>query len=77
MILVEPSMVAAELDPYEEGGIEALTSAIRVRRDTWASRQAVHEWMQARYPWNIWDPRTLRAHIVSPSVGINFTEFQG
>ncbi|KAJ6498272.1 Alpha/beta hydrolase fold-1 [Mycena vulgaris] len=62
MILVEPSMVAAELDPYKEGGIEALTAAIRVRRDTWTSREAAHQWMQSRYPWNIWDPRVLRAH---------------
>ncbi|KAJ6526661.1 hypothetical protein B0H19DRAFT_900282, partial [Mycena capillaripes] len=63
MLLVEPSMVAAELDPYKEGGIAALTAAIRVRRDTWTSRQAVHEWMASRFPWNIWDPRVLRAHI--------------
>ncbi|KAJ7784935.1 alpha/beta-hydrolase [Mycena maculata] len=63
MILVEPSMVAAELDPYTEGGIGPLTSAIRVRRDTWASREAAHKWMGSRFPWNIWDPRVLRAHI--------------
>ncbi|KAJ7212532.1 Alpha/Beta hydrolase protein [Mycena pura] len=62
MILVEPSMVAAELDPYKEGGIEVLTSAIRVRRDTWTSREAAHEWMHSRYPWNIWDPRVLRVY---------------
>ncbi|KAJ7631863.1 hypothetical protein DFH06DRAFT_1055948 [Mycena polygramma] len=63
MILVEPSMVAAELDPYTEGGIAPLTAAIRVRRDVWASREAAHEWMQKRFPWNVWDPRVLRVHI--------------
>ncbi|KAJ7463512.1 hypothetical protein B0H11DRAFT_2053173 [Mycena galericulata] len=63
MILVEPSMVAAELDPYTEGGIGPLTAAIRVRRDTWASREAAHGWMKARFPWNVWDPRVLRVHI--------------
>ncbi|KAJ7628804.1 alpha/beta-hydrolase [Roridomyces roridus] len=63
MILVEPSIVAAELDPYTEGGIGPLTSAIRIRRDTWDSREAAHKWMQTRFPWNMWDPRVLRAHI--------------
>ncbi|KAJ6474777.1 hypothetical protein C8R45DRAFT_907264 [Mycena sanguinolenta] len=63
MILVEPSMVAAELDPYEEGGIMPLTAAIRLRKDTWPSRGAAHQWMLSRFPWSIWDPRVLRAHI--------------
>ncbi|KAJ7147986.1 Alpha/beta hydrolase fold-1 [Mycena filopes] len=63
MILIEPAMVAAELDPYKEGGIAMLTSAIRVRRDTWESRDDAFQWMNARFPWNIWDPRVLRAHI--------------
>ncbi|KAJ7726404.1 hypothetical protein B0H16DRAFT_1592842, partial [Mycena metata] len=63
MILIEPAIVAAELDPYKEGGIAMLTSAIRVRRDTWASREDAHGWMNARFPWNMWDPRVLRVHI--------------
>ncbi|KAK6981123.1 CN hydrolase domain-containing protein [Favolaschia claudopus] len=63
MILVEPAMVAAELDPYTEGGIMPLTAAIRVRRDTWVSREAAHEWMASRFPWNIWDPRVLQVHV--------------
>ncbi|KAF8211712.1 Alpha/Beta hydrolase protein [Mycena galopus ATCC 62051] len=63
MILVEPSMVAAELDPYKEGAIMPLTAAIRVRKDTWPSREVAHKWMESRFPWNVWDPRVLRAHI--------------
>ncbi|CAK5275903.1 unnamed protein product, partial [Mycena citricolor] len=63
MILVEPTIVGAELDPYREGGIEMLTGAIRARRDKWPSAEALHEWMGARFPWSDWDPRVLKAHV--------------
>ncbi|KAJ6537815.1 Alpha/beta hydrolase fold-1 [Mycena capillaripes] len=56
LILVEPSMVAPDLfHRYIERNIPGLSAAIHLRRDTWASREAAHQWFKT--PWSIWDPR--------------------
>ncbi|KAJ7624819.1 Alpha/beta hydrolase fold-1 [Roridomyces roridus] len=41
-------------------GLEAVVKATRNRRETWSSRDEALEWMKARIPWKLWDPRVLR-----------------
>ncbi|KAJ7253912.1 Alpha/beta hydrolase family-domain-containing protein [Mycena rebaudengoi] len=54
-VLIEPTIVSA--DDFT-GHIEKTT-----RRDEWPSREVAHQWMKARYPWKVWDPRMLKALI--------------
>ncbi|KAK7038430.1 CN hydrolase domain-containing protein [Favolaschia claudopus] len=63
IIVIAPAMLAPEtyyryIEPIALG----LSAAVHERRDKWSSREAAHSWMKARFPWNLWDPRVLRAH---------------
>ncbi|KAJ7114844.1 Alpha/beta hydrolase family-domain-containing protein [Mycena epipterygia] len=47
-----------------EKTVMGFSAATKTRRDKWPSREVAYQWMKARYPWRVWDPRMLQALIV-------------
>ncbi|KAJ7473141.1 Alpha/beta hydrolase fold-1 [Mycena galericulata] len=65
LVLIEPSMVTPDVfHRHIEKTISGLSATIKTRRDKWPSREAAHQWLRARYPWNIWDSRVFQSFIV-------------
>jgi hypothetical protein len=65
LVLIEPTIVSREdFKGRIEKMVMGFSAATKTRRDKWPSREVAHQWMKARYPWRVWDPRMLQALIV-------------
>ncbi|KAJ6609419.1 Alpha/beta hydrolase family-domain-containing protein [Mycena sp. CBHHK59/15] len=63
-VLIEPTIVSPEdFTGRIEKTVMSFSAATKTRRDKWPSREVAHQWMTARYPWRVWDPRMLQALI--------------
>ena len=52
--------------------MERATQLVKIRKDTWASREAAHEWLARHPPFSQWDPRSLRVYTVRPEAAVPY-----
>jgi hypothetical protein len=68
LILIEPTLITRELfNSHFEDRMAQMDFAMSVtssRRDQWKSKTEALQYFQKRFPWNMWDPESLRLYVV-------------
>lgn len=45
--------------------MEFVCGAVSIRRDSWPGREEAFQWLSKRFPWKMWDSRTVGLFVVS------------
>jgi hypothetical protein len=71
LVLIEPTLVSREVfsSHFEDrmAQMDFAVSATSSRKDQWKSKPDALQYFRKRFPWNMWDPESLKLYVVCSS----------